>query len=653
VEITDFNEAFTSLDKAGVDEVWNSEKAYTFNEELTIPMTLFSSRQLQFERKKAELSVRRSVTDENGKVKHKWIGTLAFDASDYANASKLKAPIVRLDMTSNGAPSAALLFSIWSTSAEELMVREMLSSSAASPKKSRRTTVISSVTSPKRARRGTAPPSLSPQKGASPPSPLLLSRPISEGSDLSKGGPSALGHFKNFHKATRVEEVLVHFYRLQEALGIFSNERSENRYSKLRNAVMPLCKDYFVGKRVFTTLDDKIATMSPGTTGLSITVVGAGPVGLRTAIELVLLGQKVTVVEQYTPDKVDRRPNVLKLWKWTFDDLHALGVPTSEMNGKGNKHIRTDILQLEFTRIALLLGVDFLFGTSFVSLRPLPVAERGTLGGGKWGMELDFSNAAQGASACSSASASSQEGVNYCLATFGMHLEPAQKPDDVVNKTTLRDLRQVRCHAVIGAGGVRDPVRAAYKFNIVTTKIADAVGLVTFFSNKQTKQERNINEVLWARQFNVPPIKRAMEKHGAEMENLVYFQTPNLHYLVMTPTRNSLQRLGIIGDDSVKVRDQARLETFAKKVGQVVGLPKNVQVHSAENPTRLFDFSERSQAAESCKVRRAMFVGGRAGWRSFFSAVDLCVRQRNKHTTFRTVFCARPQTPVFCPFFFD
>jgi hypothetical protein len=67
-----------------------------------------------------------------------------------------------------------------------------------------------------------------------------------------------------------------------------------------------------------------IRTFTRGTTthcyhhpsGLAVCVVGSGPVGLRTAIELAMLGQEVTVIEKHLVERVDRRANVLKLWKW-------------------------------------------------------------------------------------------------------------------------------------------------------------------------------------------------------------------------------------------------------------------------------------------------------------------------------------------------
>lgn len=57
-------------------------------------------------------------------------------------------------------------------------------------------------------------------------------------------------------------------------------------------------------------------------TFLQVLIIGAGPCGLRTAIELVFLGAKVVVIE-----KRDRftRNNVLYLWPYLITDLTNLG----------------------------------------------------------------------------------------------------------------------------------------------------------------------------------------------------------------------------------------------------------------------------------------------------------------------------------------
>ena len=56
--------------------------------------------------------------------------------------------------------------------------------------------------------------------------------------------------------------------------------------------------------------------------GMRCLVIGAGPVGLRSAIEAALLGAKVEVVEKRSDFS---RNNVLHLWPFLLTDLRNLG----------------------------------------------------------------------------------------------------------------------------------------------------------------------------------------------------------------------------------------------------------------------------------------------------------------------------------------
>ena len=83
----------------------------------------------------------------------------------------------------------------------------------------------------------------------------------------------------------------------------------------------------FKFKEIFKILEKKAGDKLYGGNSLNsernrVLVVGAGPVGLRTAIEAQLLGARTVIVE--------RRPkftrnNVLKLWKFLLHDLKSLG----------------------------------------------------------------------------------------------------------------------------------------------------------------------------------------------------------------------------------------------------------------------------------------------------------------------------------------
>ena len=53
-----------------------------------------------------------------------------------------------------------------------------------------------------------------------------------------------------------------------------------------------------------------------------VCIIGAGPIGLRTAIEAALLGAKVDVLEKRT---IFSRNNVLHLWPFLITDLRNLG----------------------------------------------------------------------------------------------------------------------------------------------------------------------------------------------------------------------------------------------------------------------------------------------------------------------------------------
>jgi len=53
-----------------------------------------------------------------------------------------------------------------------------------------------------------------------------------------------------------------------------------------------------------------------------VLIIGAGPCGLRAAIDAQLLGAKVVVIEKR--EKLSRN-NVLHLWPFVITDLRALG----------------------------------------------------------------------------------------------------------------------------------------------------------------------------------------------------------------------------------------------------------------------------------------------------------------------------------------
>ena len=89
--------------------------------------------------------------------------------------------------------------------------------------------------------------------------------------------------------------------------------------------------------------------------GSNVLVVGAGPCGLRTAIETQMLGATTVIIERR--DGFTRN-NVLKLWKFLMEDIKSLGgKKLFGMFCAGNiNHVGIKTLQLILSKVAMLLG---------------------------------------------------------------------------------------------------------------------------------------------------------------------------------------------------------------------------------------------------------------------------------------------------------
>ena len=98
---------------------------------------------------------------------------------------------------------------------------------------------------------------------------------------------------------------------------------------------------------------------------LKMTVLGGGPIGLRTALEMALLGHKVTVLEARD---VCSRLNVLKLWEETTIDLDRIGLKQIDPDyaNKQSGRASTSRLQLSLLKACLLQGVEIKIDRDFL-----------------------------------------------------------------------------------------------------------------------------------------------------------------------------------------------------------------------------------------------------------------------------------------------
>ena len=104
---------------------------------------------------------------------------------------------------------------------------------------------------------------------------------------------------------------------------------------------------------------------------LAVAIVGAGPIGLRTAIELAMLGARVEVLEGREGFS---RLQVLHLWEWVEADLVDLGIKIIDPSIFATTDVRrctTMQLQHSLLKICLLCGVTVRFGVGVDSVGSL------------------------------------------------------------------------------------------------------------------------------------------------------------------------------------------------------------------------------------------------------------------------------------------
>ncbi|XP_036324802.1 F-actin-monooxygenase Mical [Rhagoletis pomonella] len=294
--------------------------------------------------------------------------------------------------------------------------------------------------------------------------------------------------------------------------------------------------------------------------GTHVLVIGAGPCGMRTAIEAQLLGAKVVVLEKR--DRITRN-NVLHLWPFVITDLRNLGA--KKFYGKfcagSIDHISIRQLQIILMKVALLLGVEIHENVSFErTIEP------------------------------------SGDGFGWRAA-----VTPA---DHVVSYYEF--------DVLIGADGKRNTLEG-FKRKEFRGKLA--IAITANFINKKTEAEAKAEEISGvAFIFNQSFFKELYEKTGIDLENIVYYKDET-HYFVMTAKKHSLIDKGVILQDfsdpaellapanvsADKLLDYAREAAEFSTKYQMPNLEFAVN-HYGKPDVAMFDFTSMFAAEASCRV---------------------------------------------------
>ncbi|CAF0935319.1 unnamed protein product [Rotaria sp. Silwood1] len=235
---------------------------------------------------------------------------------------------------------------------------------------------------------------------------------------------------------------------------------------------------------------------------MKVCIVGAGPVGLRLAIECALLGARCIVVE-----KRDRfsRHNVLHLWPYIISDLRNLGAKAfyGKFATGQIEHISIRQLQCILLKIALVLGVEIYPNVTFIDvIEPI----------------------------------STQQG-------WRAHFKPETHP--IVSTYEFSVL--------IGADGRRNSLQG-FQHKEFRGKLA--IGITCNFINRHTREEQNFEEISGvAKIYNPQFFSELQQQTLIDLENIVYYKN-DTHYFVMTAKKQSLLDKGVIYQD---YPDAARL----------------------------------------------------------------------------------------------
>ncbi|XP_069084151.1 F-actin-monooxygenase MICAL3 isoform X14 [Pleurodeles waltl] len=369
--------------------------------------------------------------------------------------------------------------------------------------------------------------------------------------------------FDKFVQATTCKGTLKGFQELCDYLELKPRDY-RSFYHKLKSKL-----SYWKAKALWTKLDKrgchKDFKKGKACSNTKCLIIGAGPCGLRTAIDLSLLGAKVVVVEKR--DAFSRN-NVLHLWPFTINDLRGLGA--KKFHGKfcagAIDHISIRQLQLILLKVALILGIEIHVGVEFQGLIEPPEDQENR--------------------------------------RIGWRAEVHPKTHTV---------SEYEFDVIIGADGRRNTLEG-FRRKEFRGKLA--IAITANFINRNTTAEAKVEEISGvAFIFNQKFFQDLREATGVDLENIVYYKD-DTHYFVMTAKKQSLLEKGVILHDYADTElllsranvDQEALLSYAREAAdfstnqQLPSLDFAIN-HYGQPDVAMFDFTCMYASENAALVR--------------------------------------------------
>uniref|UniRef100_A0A3B5LVK8 F-actin monooxygenase n=1 Tax=Xiphophorus couchianus TaxID=32473 RepID=A0A3B5LVK8_9TELE len=322
-------------------------------------------------------------------------------------------------------------------------------------------------------------------------------------------------------------------------------------------------------KALWSKLDKRIShkeyKKGQACVGTKCLIIGGGPCGLRTAIELALMGAKVVVIEKR--DSFSRH-NVLHLWPYTIHDLRGLGA--KKFYGKfcagAIDHISIQQLQLILLKVALIVAVEFHINVEFIKLLEPPEDQQ-------------------------------NEAIGWRAA-----IRPADHP-----------VAGFEFDVVVGADGRRNTLEG-FKRKEFRGKLA--IAITANFINRNTTAEAKVEEISGvAFIFNQKFFLDLKEETGIDLENIVYYKD-NTHYFVMTAKKQSLLEKKVVINDYMDTQmllssENVNQEALLSYAREAADFGTNYQLptldyamnHCGQPDVAMFDFTSMYASENAALVR--------------------------------------------------
>ncbi|XP_045444506.1 F-actin-monooxygenase MICAL3 isoform X4 [Pipistrellus kuhlii] len=369
--------------------------------------------------------------------------------------------------------------------------------------------------------------------------------------------------FDKFVQATTCKGTLNAFQELCDHLELKPKDY-RSFYHKLKSKL-----NYWKAKALWAKLDKrgshKDYKKGKACTNTKCLIIGAGPCGLRTAIDLSLLGAKVVVIEKR--DAFSRN-NVLHLWPFTIHDLRGLGA--KKFYGKfcagAIDHISIRQLQLILLKVALILGIEIHVNVEFQGLVHPP-----------------------------------EDQENERIGWRAL-VHPKTHP-----------VSEYEFEVIIGGDGRRNTLEG-FRRKEFRGKLA--IAITANFINRNTTAEAKVEEISGvAFIFNQKFFQELREATGIDLENIVYYKD-DTHYFVMTAKKQSLLDKGVILHDYADTElllsrenvDQEALLNYAREAAdfstqqQLPSLDFAIN-HYGQPDVAMFDFTCMYASENAALVR--------------------------------------------------